>query len=214
MAILFHDPILVSGEWGIWQITESEAALRERVHLHPREYLQINRIKGEERRREFLAARLLLHAMSGREVRAELVKDDDGKPHLEDSLFFVSISHTVGYSAAIAHPRPCGIDVQRIVPRIRKLAPRFVGAEEDSRLLDGFRLLQLHLIWAAKEAMYKAYGRRQLDFREQLNVDLSDYTPGSGTARGTIQLPGLRQDFHLEYREYESYVLVAAVEIS
>ncbi len=149
--------------------------------------------------------------MSGRAQRAELVKDDDGKPHLEDSLFFVSISHTVGYSAAIAHPRSCGIDVQRTVPRIIKLAPRFVGPEENKRLEARYALTQLHLLWAAKEAMYKAYGRRQLDFREQLMVDLSNYTAGTGRAHGSIRLEQQVLSFHLEYREYPGYVLVAAV---
>ncbi len=152
--------------------------------------------------------------MSGRAERAELVKDDDGKPHLEDSLFFVSISHTVGFSAAIAHPRPCGIDVQRMVPRIRGMAHRFVGPEEATQLQEPYALTQLHLIWAAKEAMYKAYGRRQLDFRQQLLVDLADYTVGQGTARGSILLDDRFLAFHLEYREYAGYVLVAAVEIA
>ncbi len=152
--------------------------------------------------------------MSGRAERAELVKDDDGKPHLEDSLFFVSISHTVGFSAAIAHPRPCGIDVQRMVPRIRGMAHRFVGLEEAAQLQEPYALTQLHLIWAAKEAMYKAYGRRQLDFRQQLLVDLADYTVGRGTTRGRILLDDRSLAFHLEYREYAGYVLVAAVEIA
>ncbi len=212
MPILFHEPILPPGEWGLWHITESEAVLRQRIHLHAQEKQQLDRIRGAARRREFLAARLLLHTMSGRKERAELVKDDDGKPHLEDSLFYVSISHTVGYSAAIAHPRTCGIDVQRIVPRIRMLAPRFVGPEENARLDDRYALVQLHLLWAAKEALYKAYGRRQLDFRAQLVVDLSDYTPGSGSAHGSIRLEQRVLSFHLEYREYPGYVLMAAVE--
>ena len=144
--------------------------------------------------------------MSGRAERAELVKDTDGKPHLEDSLFYVSISHTVGYSAAIAHPRQCGIDVQRIVPRIRRLAPKFVGPTEQTQLNETEELIQLHLIWSAKEAMYKAYGRRQLDFKEHLFVRLGVLPSGRiETGEGVME-------FELHFRVYETFVLAGAVE--
>ena len=206
MPLLFHDLLLPPGEWGLWSITESEDWLRGRLALFPREEEQLRCIKGEERRREFLAARQLLHHMSGRSARAELVKDTDGKPHLPDSKFFVSISHTVGYSAAVAHPRPCGIDVQRIVPRIVNLAPKFVGAGERKQLTEEKELEQLHLIWAAKEAIYKAYGRRQLDFKRNLSVELGEQPTGR-LRRGAV-----RMDFELAYKIYPTFVLVAAVQ--
>ncbi|WP_420459530.1 4'-phosphopantetheinyl transferase family protein [Neolewinella sp.] len=206
MPLLFHDSLLPPGEWGLWSITESEDWLRGQCKLFPREEDQLLYIKGEERRREFLAARQLLHVMSGRRERAELVKDEDGKPHLPDSKFFVSISHTVGYSAAVAHPQPCGIDVQRIVPRIVKLAPKFVGAGERKQLTEKEELEQLHLIWAAKEAMYKAYGRRQLDFKRNLFVELGE------TATGRLRRGAVGMDFELAYKIYPTFVLVAAVQ--
>lgn len=208
MPLLLHEPILPPGEWGLWRIAESEQELRSGVTLHDRELDQLHCIKGEERRREFLAARLLLHRMSGRNDRAELVKDTDGKPHLEDSLFYVSISHTVGYSAAIAHPRQCGIDVQRIVPKIRQLAPKFVGEGEQTQLTEEDELVQLHFIWAAKEAIYKAYGRRQLDFKRQLTVDLGERSVGR------LITDEVAMEFALRFRRYEGFVLVAAVERS
>ncbi|MCP9236226.1 4'-phosphopantetheinyl transferase superfamily protein [Lewinella sp. JB7] len=214
MPLLFHDSVLPPGEWGLWRIDESESDLRGHVSLFHREIEQIERIRGAERRREFLAARLLLHHMSGRSVRAELIKDTDGKPHLDDSLFFVSISHTVGYSAAIAHPRPCGVDVQRIVPRIRRLARKFVNVEESVHLQQEYELTQLHLIWAAKEAMYKAYGKRQLDFREHLHVNLADYGPEISTADAYLRTETVTMHFHLEFRCYPTFVIVAAVEIN
>ncbi len=213
MPLLLHEPLHPPGEWGIWSISEEETALRNSILLFPREIIQLNAIRGEGRRREFLAARLLLHTMSGRGRRSELVKDDDGKPHLIDSPFHVSISHTHGYSAAIAHPRPCGVDIQAIVPRIRRLADRFVSPAEQSTLLPEHDLVQLHLIWSAKEAIYKAYGRRQLDFREHMFVDCSGYPQsvlaGNGTAR--LAKDDLVIDFALTYRVTREYVLVGVV---
>ncbi|THH39932.1 4'-phosphopantetheinyl transferase family protein [Neolewinella litorea] len=212
MPLLFHEPIDPPGEWGLWHIAEEEPQLRARLTLFERETEQLDSIKGQERRREYLAARLLLHEMSGRDQRGELVKDDSGKPHLQDSQFFVSISHTVGFSAAIAHPRLCGIDVQRLVPRIHRLARRFVRPDEAAMLRQPHELHQLHLIWSAKEALYKAYGLRQLDFRENLYVDLGEYDPDQGIARGRLTTDDLSKDFDLRYRIYDNFVLVGAVE--
>lgn len=146
--------------------------------------------------------------MSGRPQRAELVKDDDGKPHLHDSPFYVSISHTTGYSAAIAHPSPCGIDVQSIVPRIRRLARKFVNDREREYLRGEHELVQLHLIWSAKEAMYKAYGRRKLDFREHLHVDLSAFDTTQQTATAYLEIEGVWMDFEVAFRIFDDFVMV------
>lgn len=211
MPLLFHDILHAPGEWGLWKIDESEHWLRKQLHPHPHEDTQLAAIKGEERRREFLAARLLLHRMSGRAERGRILKDTDGKPHLENSLFYVSLSHTVGYSAALAHPRPCGIDVQRIVPRIARISGKFVAPSEARQLIPDSELLQLHLIWAAKEAMYKAYGRRQLDFRRHLSVDFGGFRAEAGQATGALHSPTASLSFVLDWKTYPDFVLVAAV---
>jgi phosphopantetheinyl transferase len=180
--------------------------------LFPEEKKALALIRGAGRRREFLAARILLHHMSGRARRGELYKDDAGKPHLRDSIFHVSISHTVNYSAAIAHPNPCGIDVQRIVPGIRRLANKFVGPGEGLQLTSEHELLQLHLIWSAKEAMYKAFGRRQLDFKEHLFVDFGPFNTATKTGTAYLKKGGVEMLFDLRFRVFEGFVLVGCVE--
>lgn len=196
----------------MWHITESEDWLRANLDLYPTETAGLEAIRGEGRRREFLAARHLLHRMSGRSRRGELIKDDAGKPHLMDSTFHVSISHTVDYSAAVAHPTPCGIDVQRIVPRIRRLAHKFVGDGERAQLTAADELTQLHLIWSAKEAMYKAFGRRQLDFRRHLFVQLNETTGPAGEGSAYLKREDVEMYFRLWFRVHDGFVLAAAVE--
>lgn len=212
MAITLHEHLREPGEWGLWQISETEEWLRENVDCFPAEVASLNAIRGEGRRREFLAARILLHHMSGRDERGELYKDDAGKPHLRDSHFHVSISHTVDYAAAIAHPNPCGVDVQRIVPRIRRLADKFVGEAERKQLLPEHELTQLHLIWSAKEAMYKAFGRREIDFRKHLFVDFEGYTPGKTHGSAYLRRDDVEMLFTLDFRVFDTFVLVGCVE--
>ena len=212
MPMLFQEELHPPGEWGLWSITESEDWLRQEVPLFAGESEQLGRIRGEGRRREFMAARALLHRMSGRSERGELYKDEAGKPHLRDSIFHVSISHTVDYAAAIAHPNPCGVDVQRMVPRIGRLAHKFVGEAERIQLVSAHELLQLHLIWSAKEAMYKAFGRRELDFRQHLFVDFETFAPGKTTGSAYLRKGEAEMLFSLDYRVYDDFVLVGCVE--
>lgn len=212
MSVILHEDYHHPGEWGLWHITETEDWLKENVDLFPAEEKALSLIKGEGRRREFLAARMLLHYMSGRSVRGELYKDEAGKPHLRDSLFHVSISHTVNYAAAIAHPNPCGIDVQRIVPRIRRMADKFVGPGERLQLTREHELLQLHLIWSAKEAMYKAFGRRQLDFKEHLVVDFGVFSDESTGGSAFLKKGNIEMLFDLNFRIFDDFVLVGCVE--
>ncbi|TXF87066.1 4'-phosphopantetheinyl transferase superfamily protein [Neolewinella aurantiaca] len=212
MPVLLHEDFHAPGEYGLWHITETEEWLRNNVELSEAETVAIGQIKGEGRRREFLAARILLHHMSGRARRGELFKDESGKPHLRDSLFHVSISHTTDYAAAIAHPNPCGVDVQRIVPRIRRLANKFVGAGEKLQLIPEFELLQLHLIWSAKEAMYKAFGRRKIDFKQHLFVDFGAFNANTTTGTAFLKKGKAEMLFDLEFRIYDNFVLVGCVE--
>lgn len=212
MPALLHENFQSHGEWGLWHITETEDWLRTNTDLSPAETKAITCIKGEGRRREFLAARILLHQMSGRAERGELFKDAAGKPHLRSSTHHVSISHTVNYAAAIAHPNPCGIDVQRIVPQIRRLAEKFIGPGEQAQLTNEFELVQLHLIWSAKEAMYKAFGQRQLDFKKHLFVDLGSFTADATKGTAYLRKDKVEMLFDLDYMVFDEFVLVGCVE--
>lgn len=201
------------GNLGLWRITESEEELADDLPLNEAELTQLSNIMGKGRRKEFLAARQLLHQLSGRKLRGALIKDEFGKPHLEGSDHQISISHTDELSAAVAHPRACGVDVQVFVPKIRRLAPRFMGVAENAALTDANRLIFQHLVWSAKEAMYKAYGRREIDFREHLFVELTDIPLERGTTNGQLRKDELRIDYELSYRIFErNYMLVVAVE--
>ncbi|MEM7571863.1 MAG: hypothetical protein AAF433_03130 [Bacteroidota bacterium] len=216
MPKVLHLNCFDPGELGLWRIEESEDWLRRETDLYPSEIEQLNQIKGEGRRCEFLAARLLLHQLSGRQRRGALIKDDFGKPRLESSNWHISISHTSGFSAAYAHPKACGVDVQILVPKISRLAPKFINETEAANLRTeepAILLMQQHLVWGAKEVIYKAYGRRQLDFKQHLTVDLASATAGQGQLKAYLLKDDLLINYRLDYRVLEGkYMLVIGVE--
>lgn len=213
MPLYLHENIPYCGELGIWEIIETEDFFQEQLHFTLREQKQLAEIKGQHRRLEWLSARHLLHAMSGRDLRGECIKDEYGKPHLERSPFQISMSHSHGLAAVIAAPAKVGVDIQKIVPKIDRIAHKFMGEEEMASLGEETRLEQLHIYWGAKEALYKAYGRRQLDFKKHIFIEPIEFESGGDVMTGKIIKDGFRADYNIWYRMVEGFVLVYAMQI-
>lgn len=201
MPLIYYTQVQPEGVLGVWEITESEDWFSGQLSLSEAEERQFRAIKGSRRRIEWLAARQLVHALSGREVRGPFLKDEHGKPHLEGSSYQISISHSGQLAAAIAAPVACGIDIQFPVGKIGRLAPKFLREEERQSLASGaYRLGHLHVLWGAKEALYKAYGRRQIDWCAHLGVEPFPYPPEAGQARGWVDKEAGRHAFEVHFQ--------------
>lgn len=211
MPLLQHRHLPITGELGLWQITESEDWFLKRLALHADEQEQLSRIKGY-RRIEWLAARQLVHQMSGRDVRGSFIKDEFGKPHLEGSDWQISISHSNHFSAAIAAPGAVGIDIQKLITKITRIIPRFMSASERASLEEATLIPHAHVYWGAKEALYKAYGRKELDFCQHIMVEPFAWQGDTGQCKGLVHKGDYRQAFEVHYELMEgAYMLVWCV---
>lgn len=212
MGLLLHRHLIPEGELGIWKIEESEAFFREKLDLLPQEQAQIDNMKGH-RRLEWLAGRYLLHYMSGREIRGACLKDEFGKPYLEGSTYHISISHSHGQVAIMAAPEVVGVDIQLLVEKIWRIAYKFMRPEESESLLPATSLEHLHVYWGAKEALYKAYGRREIDFHEHLHIEPFPFSPLGGKTIGWIRKDQRPMEMEVSYELREGgFVLVWARE--
>ena len=209
MPILQQRFLKRKAELGIWQIEETEAWFIEEMELTPPEAEQLSRIKGGKRV-EWLAVRYLIHYLSGRKKRGVLLKDEFGKPYLDQSPFHISISHSHHKAAVIAAPDLCGIDIQKIVPKILRIQDKFMSTEEKEALSEEHQLEQAHIIWGAKEALYKAYGRKKIDFRKHLHISTFEYQK-EGTTTGYVLKDDIRQDYNIHYEVINDFVLVYAI---
>lgn len=212
MGLIKQEKLATEGEIGLWKIEEEESFFLEALHLLPEEREQLDLIKGQRRRIEWLAARLLVHKMSGRKERGAFIKDEFGKPHLANSPFQISISHSEGMAAAVASPQAVGIDIQTFVPKIERLARKFMRQQELDSLQATTRLEQLHIYWGGKEALYKAYGRRKLDFCTHILMEPFEQFGKKGTLSGQIVTDEVEMNFQLFYEVFNDYFLVYAVE--
>lgn len=213
MPLLLHENLPYCGELGLWQIAEDEPFFQQQLPLTAREQVELANIKGGKRRLEWWSGRHLLHYMSGRPQRGECYKDQFGKPHLDASPFDISISHSHGMAAVVAAPVSVGVDIQKVVPKIERIAHKYMRPEEEESLDATTQLEQLHVYWCAKEALYKAYGRKQLDFKAHIAIEPFELEEYGDTLQGTVQKGDFSADFQLWYRMIDDYVLVYAMEL-
>jgi len=162
---------LSPGLAGIWEIAEDESWFQDRLVLAPSESNRLQQYRGG-RRLEFLASRYLVHLLTNSPARIPLEPDASGKPFLAGSNHpQISLSHTHGYAAALlSRDASVGVDIQRITPVVRRVSSRVFSEQEISMLDSPDDLVALTLLWAAREAAFKAWGKGGIDFRNHLRV--------------------------------------------
>lgn len=151
----------------VWRITESAEWLLSQ--LSPAERETALAFRGERRRSEWAATRLLLRELLG--SGAAVVYDACGKPSLAGGGN-VSISHTRGYAAvALCENNPVGLDIE--------LCDRVVGAVKERFLLEGeldcYPPRELDaaalLRWTASEALFKLVGDLGGNYRDNILLE-------------------------------------------
>jgi 4'-phosphopantetheinyl transferase len=189
-------------EIAVWQITESAEQLLKDLTPTVVEQEELDRIKSPKTRLQWVGSRRLIRHLCGH----SLVKDQYGKPALSGSMQHISISHTEGFAAVIISSSNAGIDINRLDKNIENIAHKFINEQEAECLGQGeSRLKQIHLFWAAKEAMYKLYGKKEVDFRTHLNIEPFQLQ-AKGVLKGSI-LKGHTRDLDIHYIFEKDYVL-------
>ncbi|WP_420148904.1 4'-phosphopantetheinyl transferase family protein [Spirosoma sp.] len=153
-------------------IVEDETTLLNALSLTIPEREELASITHPAQRIEWLACRLAVRRLVEAQgvPYAGLQKDEFGKPHLIDSPWHISLSHTTGWAAAVLHrSRPVGIDIEPIRDQFRRVVPRVLSDKEITHAASDLNRLAVY--WCAKEALYKLYGKRQLTFRDHLHIE-------------------------------------------
>jgi len=200
-------------ELSIWKVTETESYFEHKLEIHNPEEEIIDKLSNRKRL-EWLSSRYLLHIMSGRELRGEFVKDEHGKPHLIDSEYHISISHSNNHISVIASKHLVGIDIQTYVSKISRIKHKFVSESEEKYIDESNPNPGLHIIWGAKESLYKAYGKRGLDFKKHIHISALNSSTPKGTFKGKVIKDDYEKNFDLFYHLFDEYILVYAKESS
>lgn len=158
-----------------------------------------------KRKLEFLATRALMKRCceSMGISYSGIKKDEFGKPSLIDLDVHVSISHSYPFVACMINKKKaCGIDIESTRPQLIKIKKKFLDAEELA--LCGDDLDQLCIHWAAKEALYKIYGRKRLDFSNHLKIKVFD----NQRIKGSVKFEQFHETYELKYESHQNYFIV------
>ena len=190
--------------WGLWHISEDERALLREASG---ETIPAS-LTNPNKRLEHIAGRVLvkyLMTQSGLKYMG-IRKDDFGKPFPVDSTYQLSLSHSYPYVAAlIDSSQPVGIDLEQPKPKLLKIAPRVLSKEE---LEDaGDDLVKHCVLWCAKEAMIKVYGKKDLALAENLII-APFRCSNEGDILGRIIVRGNETKVPLHYSVHKDFVVV------
>lgn len=153
-----------------------------------REKLSFANISHPEKKKEWATARLaIFDALETLKVPYPgFFKDEHGKSQSMNGQGYVSLTHTVGFAAAIFHrEQPVGIDMDLIREKILKIGFRFLAKSE----LDFLEKDPVHytMAWSAKESIFKCQGKKGVSFRENILLEPFDLEANKikGRIRGT-----------------------------
>ncbi len=197
---------------GVWSIKETHDWFSARLQLASEEQEELDNLP-ERSRLDWMATRYLIHLFTGSSKRVPGAKDVFGRPFHPGTEYHLSLSHTRGYAAAILSPVATGIDIQIWDHRMHRVAHKFVNEEEQAWIEGPHQNAYQHVLWGAKESLYKAHGRRQLNFLTNLHCEAFTYQPNGGTTEAFISLPsGMTRVFDLYYLPTAETMLVYVVE--
>lgn len=121
----------------------------------------------QKRRREFTATRILRHRIFGFK---HIHYDNHGAPYIDDEGF-ISISHARGIvGIALCKNFRVGLDLESIDVKAMRLNEKFLSTQE-KQTLNINDSLEMTSAWSAKEALYKLAGRKEILFKEHLNLE-------------------------------------------
>lgn len=187
-------------------------------YLSGKEQKRLREFSSEKRKKEWLSGRIaakhaavrLLEQSSGYQNNSlhwhdySIIADENGRPSLavnNDTMIHmnlpdISISHSASMAAAMAVGKGfCGIDIQKIVPKVIKVQERFCSPAE-KQILQAYFCMQpeeetaaLAKLWAAKEALRKVSNLKSLPgFMELELVAIQKKSPHGKSASWVFTL--------------------------
>lgn len=204
MPLFYQHTINESTSLALWHITEPEEFFTNEVCLK-------NTVSHPHKRLQHLAGRYLLKYLQPDFPFDSILIGASKKPELPENEFHFSISHCGDFAAAIISDQHLvGIDVELITPKIEKVKEKFLNFGE-LELLKKNRFSETNielitLLWSAKEAMYKWYGKGVISFKRNLLIKQIQNNQEGGILNAQFS-KDFEKDLEIEYRFFDSLCL-------
>ncbi len=194
---------------GLYRIENTYDQLLEELNPDELDRELLDTYSNVQKKQEWLAARILLREVC-RFLGIEYMgtrKDSNGKPFLQGHSYQISLSHSFPYVAVIADPhRDVGIDLEQPKEKLKKISSRYLDDRELSLCMD-LNIDALCIFWCAKEALYKIYSKKGLNFRNEIHLYPEGDFPWNNIL-GVIDRNGEEGHFPLRCEHGSDYIMV------
>jgi phosphopantetheinyl transferase len=149
---------------GIWKVTESEDELLKIYNPNEYDIEILNNTLSNKRKIEILAVRTLIKQLG---LNISITYNVNRKPISNKG--YISISHSFDHVCVIWHPKEePAIDIEKINPRIQKIAKRAFSEKELNFAQNNEKILTI--LWNCKECVFKISNKTNIEFKTQIEV--------------------------------------------
>jgi 4'-phosphopantetheinyl transferase len=208
MPVIYNKDIDDQTILSVWKIEETEEELFSGLQLKQHELDFVATLKGSKRLLQWLSTRLLLRRMLNTEEYIDCRMDEHGKPYLVNSDYSISISHSYDYaSVMIGKNRDVGVDIEKIKTKVQLIQHKFLSVRELDELNVKDNTQGLYACWCVKEAVYKWYGKKGLEFRKHIHIQPFELVD-EGSLTVLVDLPDGTKNLTVHYfNTIEGYML-------
>ena len=172
---LYQKLTLQGLDFCLWTIDEDEDELKSMLANDNWDWEAFDKIMHPQKRKEWLATRVITAPYLHNQAWSQLLKDQYGKPYLSNSNHKISIPHTFGWAAVMLSndQNEVGMDLERIGTKAFTVKDKFLSPHEQALIgsLSPFDQNKSYtLAWSSKEAVYKLYGKKGVDFKAHMQI--------------------------------------------
>lgn len=164
---------------------------------------ELGLIQHSKRRLQWLASRYLLKTTSNQNRTLYLQKSELGKPSFTNHNAHFSISHSREYVALIySESQKVAVDIEAVQTKIQAIRSKFIHPKDYEQ---GEDILNLTIIWSAKETIYKYFDTRAIySFKKHIAIIARD----GNSLKAEVEINNEFLQFELSYNIFEKIVLV------
>jgi len=190
---------------GLWFIEEDYQQLYNKVSGLSFDITQQESFKNELKKRQWLATRCLINAMDTKIER--IYYNGNGAPFTSSGKY-ISLSHSKNMVTVILDNMvDVGIDIQVFSPKIEFIKKKFCSEKELEFTSKSETSEKLHIIWSAKEAIYKQIKAPGIIFKEEIAIEPFELKE-KGRIEACVYEGKSRIKINLEYESINDYTLV------
>lgn len=138
-----------------------------------------SRFQNDRRRREHLAWRRIVRQELGTNIAIDY--NDVGAPTVDTPNTYISVSHGADMVAVAIADETVGVDIEALDRNFDRVKSRYMS-DLESAISDHKDWAAM--VWSTKEAIYKLYGRREVDLMDDIHI--TAYNPEIMELRATV----------------------------